>query len=230
MAIQVAGEQYYDLDGQLLEIKRQLRQPAGYPFDPTQLKIALQNAVEGRFGGVQRQSLFSVVATTNLGAVAGKKTKRCFPLGPRYAYRDDNFDSWLPANQPKADPCVIATLAPAKDWTLAEGAAAILGIGAGPDIVLLGKLLIEHGHTMTLAQAEKMVEATERGKQTDMRTNDYGNFFFVETDNPEDPVSVGYVYRAERAWYARVNRLGRGGRWSAGGRLLVRNLSDASKL
>ena len=46
MAIHVAGEQYYDLDGQLAEIKRQLRQPSGYPFDPNQLKVALQDAID----------------------------------------------------------------------------------------------------------------------------------------------------------------------------------------
>ena len=45
----VAGELYYDLDGQLLEIKRQLRQPSGYPFDPVALKRHLQDAVEGKF-------------------------------------------------------------------------------------------------------------------------------------------------------------------------------------
>ena len=45
----VAGEVYYDLDGQLAEIKRQLRQQNGYPFDPVALKHYLQDAIEGRF-------------------------------------------------------------------------------------------------------------------------------------------------------------------------------------
>ena len=49
MATKVAGELYYELDGQLSEIKRQLRQPNGYPFDPKKLKEFLQLAVEGRF-------------------------------------------------------------------------------------------------------------------------------------------------------------------------------------
>ena len=49
MAQTVTGEQYYAIDGQLAEIKRQLRQPSGYPFDPNQLKSALQAVVEGRF-------------------------------------------------------------------------------------------------------------------------------------------------------------------------------------
>ena len=175
-------------------------------------------------------TLFSVVATTNLGVVGRKKTAKCFPVGTRYAYRDSDFDNLLPASQPKADKCVIATLAPAKDWTFAEVAATILGIGAGTDVALLGKALIENGYTMTLAQAEEMVEKTERGEKTGMRTDGYGHFFFVETGDRKNPVSVGYVYRDGRAWYAFVRSLGLGFRWYADFRLLVRNLKDTSKL
>ncbi len=46
----VAGDLYFELDGQFSEIKRQLRQPNGYPFNPFQLKLHLQAAIEGRFG------------------------------------------------------------------------------------------------------------------------------------------------------------------------------------
>jgi hypothetical protein len=52
MAQRVAGELYFDLDGQLSEIKRQLRQPNGYPFNASQLQRALQNAIEGKFDGL----------------------------------------------------------------------------------------------------------------------------------------------------------------------------------
>lgn len=45
----VAGDLYFDLDGQLLEIKRQLRQPNGYPFDSAKLKMHLQAAIVGCF-------------------------------------------------------------------------------------------------------------------------------------------------------------------------------------
>jgi hypothetical protein len=54
MANIVAGETYYELDGQLSEIKRQLRQQNGYPFNTEQLRAHLQAAIEGRFiGGEQ---------------------------------------------------------------------------------------------------------------------------------------------------------------------------------
>lgn len=45
----VAGELYENITGQLFEIGRQLRQPNGYPFNPRQLKVFLQAAIEGRF-------------------------------------------------------------------------------------------------------------------------------------------------------------------------------------
>ena len=175
-------------------------------------------------------AMFSVIATTNLGAVAGKPTKKCFVVGKRYYHRDRDFDNWLQANQPNADPCAIATLAPAKDWMFVEAAATVLGIGAGTDTVLLGKALIENGHTMTLAQAEEMVEKTERDEKTGMLTDGYANFFFVETGDEKNPVSVAHVSRDDSRWSAYVFRLVRGYRCYAARRLLVRNLSDASKL
>lgn len=52
----VSGDLYWELDGKLWEIKRQLRQPSGYPFDPGKLNDALQWVIEGKFmeerGGV----------------------------------------------------------------------------------------------------------------------------------------------------------------------------------
>ncbi|MDP2909677.1 MAG: hypothetical protein Q8N69_01230 [bacterium] len=53
MATQVTGDLYVELDGKLCEIKRQMRQPGGYPFDPEKLNRFLQRAVEGRLDGQQ---------------------------------------------------------------------------------------------------------------------------------------------------------------------------------
>jgi len=54
MATQVTGDLYVELDGKLAEIKRQMRQPGGYPFDPEKLNKFLQRIVEGRFDENQR--------------------------------------------------------------------------------------------------------------------------------------------------------------------------------
>lgn len=45
----VTGEQYFSIDGQMLEIKRQLRLKSGSPIDPELVGLALQDIVEGKF-------------------------------------------------------------------------------------------------------------------------------------------------------------------------------------
>lgn len=50
----VAGD-YFDVDGQLLEIKRQLRQKGGYPFDLQELQRALHLIIIGEFRPTPRR-------------------------------------------------------------------------------------------------------------------------------------------------------------------------------
>lgn len=68
MATIVTGEEYYDLDGQLGEIKRQIRQKDGYPFDPAELKKALQAVIEGRFTAIvsAASNFFTPILDANL--------------------------------------------------------------------------------------------------------------------------------------------------------------------
>ncbi len=93
MAQRVAGELYESITGQLFELGRQLRQPNGYPFNPWQLKLHLQAAVEGRFAS---RELFSIKLgggseTTDqiisgLGFPASDDiTQANFPLAPHLA-------------------------------------------------------------------------------------------------------------------------------------------------
>lgn len=175
------------------------------------------------------EPLLSAVATTALAAIVGKPTKKCF-TGSRWAYRDGDLDNWLPTGQPDAPACSVTTFAPSREWTFAEAAEKIVGLRIpGASAKLLGHELINGGHTMTLAQAEAMVEATERGEKTGMRTDGWGNFIFVETGDAENPVSVLCVFRAGRRWLANVRRLGCDVRRSAERRLILRN-SVASTL
>ncbi len=64
MATFVTGELYEQLDGRLHEIKRQIRQSGGYPFDPEALKDLLQQAVEGRFA-VNTPNILKILRTFN---------------------------------------------------------------------------------------------------------------------------------------------------------------------
>jgi hypothetical protein len=178
-------------------------------------------------------SSFSVIAKTVLTAVDGKKTKDCF-TSERYTYRSRDFDCLIQEDQPEAGACAIMTLCPAKnEWTLAEAAIFVLsadnvvGIDANTDSDILGALLVKHGHTMTLPQIEEMIEATEQGNKTEMRTDWPQNFFFVDTGNEDNPVSIGSVRRRKR-WSASVFVFENddGGDLFDTDRLLIRNLKD----
>lgn len=94
----VAGDMYRDLDGQLSEIKRQLRQQNGYPFNPMQLKYHLQAAIEGRFiggeiyavdmGGTETaDDIVRHLKAEGLG-VNGLITSKLFPFTVRAPYAD----------------------------------------------------------------------------------------------------------------------------------------------
>jgi len=60
MATKVAGDLYESITGQLFEIGRQLRQPGGYPFEPTALQRGLQDLIEGRFENKGVGNTFSI--------------------------------------------------------------------------------------------------------------------------------------------------------------------------
>jgi hypothetical protein len=49
MAPSVASNLYFEIERQLHEIGRQLRQNGGYPYDSHQLRTALQAVIEGKF-------------------------------------------------------------------------------------------------------------------------------------------------------------------------------------
>lgn len=49
----VTGDQYYGIDGKMLEIKRQLRLKGGSSLDPELVDSALQNIIEGRFSNLR---------------------------------------------------------------------------------------------------------------------------------------------------------------------------------
>lgn len=67
MATIVKGDLYERLDGKLCEIKRQMRQKEGYPFDPARLDLALQALIEGRFDSAGEHLGFPVIYDQSVG-------------------------------------------------------------------------------------------------------------------------------------------------------------------
>lgn len=94
--IRVAGELYADIDGQMWEIKRQLRQKEGYPYDPMQLVEHLQAAIEGNLvdrhgqpfkkASVQRSS--RIICSFTITCNGGLKTSELVEAG-EYNWKND---------------------------------------------------------------------------------------------------------------------------------------------
>lgn len=51
--VEIDQQDYFEIDGMVLELKRQLRQRGGYPFNLVALKKHLQIAIEGAFEGAR---------------------------------------------------------------------------------------------------------------------------------------------------------------------------------
>lgn len=173
---------------------------------------------------------FLVVATTRLGAIGAKQAKKCF-TGVRWGKCADSipFRYRFPVIQKRTVACDIATLAPSHKWTFAEAAAAVLGVSASVGLGLLGKLLIKHGHTLTLAQLEEMAESTKAtvgDKYANMRVDAYSNFAFVESKEEYNPVLVVSVHKLGNLyWNTDAHKLDNHTYRSTDSRLMVRNLT-----
>lgn len=190
-------------------------------LDPESLPSILAGLKPPMFMSPRPVPLFSVLGTTSIAAACGKPIKNCF-TGERWGRFENEFAAWLPANQPPADACVITTLRTERTVTLPEWSAAVIGgIKMSTDAVTVSSLLMSYAYDMTLEQVELMVEATERGVKTNMRTDSFGNFFFVQTGNKESPVQVGRAYRDSRDWGERLFKLDSSLRFRAGSILLV---------
>jgi len=90
MSIKLTGDQYIRLDGKLAEIKRQMRQPEGYPFDPEKLSDFLQQAIEGRFNDNQKwteqDGIITFILPATDGTTGEQWIKRTEKKGNRIGY------------------------------------------------------------------------------------------------------------------------------------------------
>ena len=213
MAKQVAGETYFDIDGQLHEIKRQLRQTSGYPFDPTELQKSLQRVIEGKFEDVmaktsepkQRVEKSRVLKALD-GIIVGPLTQA--------------FDSRKFFKTRKGLCVSDEFIRHTKDIGVAESAE------AAPlkrfDLVMRAydreiKAELSEKHEVQLWQIAKLIEAQEDGTSGPLLTNGYANIFYV----------AGFVvrvswYGGSRRWDVDAWRLG-GDHWDGGHRAFSSN-------
>lgn len=222
MAQHVSQAVYFDLDGQLHEIKRQLRQPAGYPFDPERLKAALQEIIEGKFivvlteaVSVTKPILLEVLDTVVISGTTerfvasekfvtnyGRKAKP----GVRISFLGDNFKEWFLAKieEPEAE----VTLRYAKL------------LAASRDNSIRAEIGTEHEET-SLTHVFMLMERQLNGKSGALLTNGYANIFYIRDVN--GVLRTVNVNSTSDGWYVSAHFVGNPSRWSDDNRVFFRN-------
>ena len=149
------------------------------------------------------------IVSFQLYSVAGKPTSKCF-VSPRYGHRYSDFDSRLPADQPRADPCSASVIVLSRSLTPVEAAVISLGVNthASWDAATFGRLLVEHRHVAPLPQIEEVIEIAERCEEMGVPVDGAsGCLCFTETGNPKDPVAVVCFRRADHRWWPDLRAL-----------------------
>ena len=91
----VAGDLYESITAKIFEIGRQLRQKNGYPFNPHQLNLHLQNAIEGKFS-TDIDPRFEFLGESSLTVPEGHKPKEQLKIfkekyGKNFSYYNDDI-------------------------------------------------------------------------------------------------------------------------------------------
>ena len=212
MAVQVAGELYYDIDGQLAEIKRQLRQPNGYPFEPHHLKTRLQDLIEGRFG----EEKFEVPLPPKKAAtvLAFREDLSVGPLTKRFI--PNKFFVTRPGLYLWNDMQRILKDAKAVEPSEATAKLKSFDLTKKAYDKQIKAELPEH-HEVELWEIAELIEAQKEGGDGPLLTNGYANIFYVAGF----AVDVNW-YADDRGWFVNAWELD-DYRWGQGDRVFSSN-------
>lgn len=215
MARHVTCNEYLEIDSQLLEIKLQLRQPFGYPFDLAALRSHLQNGIEGRFAREASSPLLKPIGTIAVPAVKQFSAQKSFVVDTsaeaivRISYISDRFRT-LFGNK-------IETNVPARMLRYAKLTK------ASADDAIRHEIGMAYEETK-LAHVFALMQLQPKGEYGALLADGRANIYYVYDSN-------GALRAVDVDWY------GGGWRvyadlvalpyvWSAGKRVFSRNSSD----
>src|SRR3989344_5615303 len=125
----------------------------------------------------------SFVATIKFVATEGKKTAGCFTDKSRYYTPDPDLVNWLPVDQLPQSAGEFSVHKLDQPGMFKQAVESFLGVTG--EISALAKALRERGHTTNLQAIEVLIARQQAGEDVDLRTDGWGNFFFVEEKKEE---------------------------------------------
>lgn len=165
-------------------------------------------------------NLLKLLKEVAIYATNEKEITQSFSVPSRYYHRDPDFDRVFSAKQRAGVAGNLKVWQLEKEQNSREVGLAILGLDEGnTDDVVRG--LIAGNHTVVPSQIEVLIERSEQGEDVGLRTDGWGNFFFVEDKG--GGVSVVVVFRGSGRWVVGVRRLDDSYRWGVGRRFFSRN-------
>lgn len=139
-------------------------------------------------------SLRNLDLTLSVPAQPECKVANCFTDTAVFAYRDSDFDNWLPATLPASAEVAVNGYELTKTTT--------------------EETLSKVGRPFTnLTQIEDLIRRTKRGENTGLITDGCANIFFLQVGKS---VSVVLASRCSDGWHVRYFRFCPMAEWSAG--------------
>lgn len=215
MATIVTSDQYVEVDGRLYEIKRQLRQKDGYPFNIARLAAALQALIEGRFDAIGGQfPSLTLVGTVVVRPMAKFSAMEFFNLNTKknapvaINHLGDNFTEWFLGKIEEGVGGEVAL----RYQTLNKGSL---------DTPIIAALGGETKAEMNLAVIADLMTKQAHGEEGTLITNGYANIFYVR--NVNGVLCAVNVRWYGGGWYVYAYSVSNPSEWRAGRRVFSRD-------
>lgn len=195
----VTGEQRDDIDGQMIEIKRQLRQKGGSPINPEDVALAIQDIIEGKFNHNKKVDLISRLLSKNESIIIEKcdgtetlaQAEKVFKSGIHPDFKNWKLDTASKATEETA----VQVHEIFKDSTFAQ----MFGsLGADLDKLCL---------------TQHQIKSFCKNHPDWLRKDGYGTFFLFKVG---ENFFVACVRVDSDGLHVSVDRLERGSVWDAG--------------
>jgi hypothetical protein len=218
-AIAVRSELHTQIDRQLEEIRRQLSDPKGYPFDPRSLQELLQLALDGQFDALDelpRKILdpigTAVIAPTPENFIANERF--VLASGPEATIQvtaiGGNFRSWFLSKPERPEPTLGETRVRSNRLRKTTIDSLILNELGGEDKV-----------ETTLPQMYAMMLAQRNGEPGPLLNDGWYNIFYVRDVNGVLQAVINHWYVPQGGWRLGADRIDGPCRWCAGDRIFT---------